>query len=330
MLISVLLPARNAAATLPEALAGILAQRGAPDFEVVCVDDASTDGTPGILESAARKDGRVRILRAEGQGLVPALQAGLAHCRGELIARMDADDLVHPDRLRLQSAFLEGNPRLAAAGSLVRCFPRPLTAGLQRLEAWLDSVVTARACADARFIEAPLVHPSITFRRSALDAVGGFEDNGWAEDWDLLLRLLERGFELAKVPEVLLWWRDSPGRLTRTGSAYRKEQMVLLRAHYLARGPLRERPFDIWGAGPTGKKLARALEEHGKRPRRFFDVDARKERARGVPVLGAAQLPPPGQASLVCAVGAAGAREEIRAMLSAVHYREGVDYFFAA
>lgn len=330
MLTSVLLPARNAAATLPEALRGILAQRRVPDLEVVCVDDASTDGTPGIFARAAREDSRVRIVRAQGKGLVPALQAGLEACRGELIARMDADDLVHEDRLFLQAELLCAQPALGAAGSLVRSFPRPLTQGLQRLESWLDSVVTARECFDARFIEAPLVHPSITFRRSALDAVGGFQDHGWAEDWDLLLRLAEHGFGLAKVPEVLLWWRDSPGRLTRTGEAYRREQMVRLRAHYLARGPLRDRPFDLWGAGPTGKKLARALEEHGRRPRAFYDVDAKKQRARGLPVLGPAELRPPGEALLVCAVGAAGAREEIRATVSAAGYQEGSDYLFAA
>src|SRR5712691_9794346 len=93
--ISVLLPARNAAATLDEALRGVLAQCGAPPFEVVCVEDASSDATPEVLARFSRADGRVRIVRGEGRGLVAALQLGLSHCRGELVARMDADDLVH-------------------------------------------------------------------------------------------------------------------------------------------------------------------------------------------------------------------------------------------
>lgn len=329
MLISVLLPARDAAATLPAALSGVLAQRGA-ELELVCVDDGSTDGTAGILEQARRQDGRVRVVQGEGRGLVAALNLGLAQCRGALIARMDADDLVHHDRLRLQEALLLREPALGAAGSLVRCFPRPLTRGLARLEEWLDGLVTAPQCREARFIESPLVHPSATFRRAALEAVGGWQDHGWAEDWDLLLRLLERGFEVAKVPEVLLWWRDSPGRLTRTGAVYRAEQMVRLRAHYLARGPLRDRPFELWGAGPTGKRLARALEAHGLRPRRFWDVDRGKRVARGAPVLHASELAPPGEALLVCVVGAQGAREEIRALVAARGYLEGSDYLFAA
>jgi len=328
MQISVLLPARDASATLPEALAGVLAQRDAPPFEVICVDDASVDATPALLVAAQRSDRRVRVVRGEGRGLVAALNLGLSHCTGGLIARMDADDVVHPDRLRLQAEMLTRDPTLGAAGSLVECIPRPLSPGLARLERWLNETVTAEQCRNGRFVEAPLVHPSATFRREALD--GGWEDHGWAEDWDLLLRMVERGWELAKVPQVLLQWRDSPARLTRTGAAYGHSAMFRLRAHYLARGPLRRKPFDVWGAGPTGKRLARELEAHGLRPRAFYDVGPRKRIARGTPVRSEADLPPPGDSLMLCAVGAAGAREEICALLQARKYREGEHFLFAA
>jgi glycosyltransferase involved in cell wall biosynthesis len=328
--ISVLLPARNAAPTVGAALEGILAQRGAPPFEVVCVEDGSSDETPDALERIARSDPRVRVVKGEGRGLVAALRLGLSHCQGELIARMDADDLAHPDRLRLQAEMLARDACLGAVGSLVRCFPGPLTPGLARLEAWLDSIVTSAECEAARFIEAPLVHPSTTFRRDALEAVGGWRDAGWAEDWDLLLRLTAASWRLGKVPQVLLWWRDSPGRLTRRGEAYRPERMIELRAEHLARGPLEGRPFDVWGAGPTGKRLARALEAHGKRPRRFWDIDPRKRVARGLRVAPPAELGAPDGALILCAVGAAGAREDIRAELAPRGFREGRDFLFAA
>jgi glycosyltransferase involved in cell wall biosynthesis len=326
--ISVLLPARNASATLPAALAGLLQQREAPPFEIVCVDDCSTDSTPSLLAAAARADARVHVVRGEGRGLVAALNLGLSRCRGDWIARMDADDLVHPDRLRLQAALLAGDPALGAVGSLIRCIPRPLSPGLSRLETWLNQTVSKDQCREGRFIEAPLVHPSATFRRQALG--GGWEDHGWAEDWDLLLRMVEQGWELAKVPEVLLEWRDGEGRLTRTGAAYRMEEMFRLRAHYLARGPLRERAFDIWGAGPTGKRLARELEAHGLRPEAFYDVDRSKRIARGRPVRGEPDLPPPRGRLMLCAVGAEGAREEIHSLLGARGYVPGRDFLFAA
>ena len=331
--ISVLLPARDAAATLPEALSGLFAQRAAPSWELVCVDDGSTDATARVLADAARAapaEVEVRIVRGQGCGLVAALNLGLAHCRGALIARMDADDRVHPDRLRLQADLLARKPALGAAGSLVRLFPRPLTAGAARLERWLDSVVTAEECARGRFIEAPLVHPSLMLRRAAVQAVGGFHDCGWAEDWDLELRLLQAGFDLEKVPEVLLCWRDSPGRLTRTHPAYSAAAMQRLRAHHLVHGPLAGRPLEIWGAGPTGKRLARALEAHGVRPRRFIDVAEGKRFARGVPVVHAREVGAPSDALLVCAVGADGARDEIRNALLPRGFREGEHFLFAA
>ena len=321
MLISVLLPARNAAATLPEALRGLKEQRGAPPCEIVAVDDASTDSTPRLLADAG-----VRVVKAHGAGLVKALNLGLAECKGDLVARMDADDLVHPDRLRLQAELLAGDRSLGAVGSLVECDAQ--APGMKRLESWLNQTVTKEQCRNARFIEAPLVHPSTTFRREALGQ--GWQDLGWAEDWDLLLRLVEQGWELAKVPKTLLTWRDSPQRLTRTHAVYRDDAMFRLRAHYLARGPLKDREFDVWGAGPTGKRLARELERHQKRPRAFYDVAPGKRQARGRPVLREDRLPPPGEALMLCAVGAAGARGEIRSVLEPRGFREGADFLFAA
>src|SRR5439155_15112669 len=127
--------------------------------------------------------------------------------------------------------------------------------------------------------------------------------------------LVENGWELAKVPHILLHWRDFAHRLTRTHEMYGADRMFKLRAHYLARGPLNGRSFDIWGAGPSGKRLARELEALARSPRAFYDVDRKKRIARGRPVKSVEDLPPPGESMLICAVGAAGAREEIRAML---------------
>lgn len=332
-LVSWLIPLRDVAATLDEALAGVLSQEGAPPFEVVCVEDSSTDGTTERLAAWARADPRIHLVRGAGTGLVNALNLGLRHCRAPLIARMDGDDLVSPHRLRVQCAYLAAHREVAAVGSRVLLLPRPLTAGAARLQAWLDATLTPAQCSTARFIESPLVHPTWLVRSSALAQLCGWRDLGFAEDWDLLLRLLAAGFLLANVPEVLLFWRDRPERLTRMGKAYRSDQMIRLRAHHLAHGPLRDRPFDLFGAGPTGKRLLRALELFDKRPRRILDVDPRKQLARGLAITSAAQVGPPGSPLdplLLCAVGAAGARESIRAALDPLGWVEGESYLFCA
>src|SRR5260370_560677 len=108
------------------------------------------------------------------------------------------------------------------------------------------------------------------------------------------------------------------------------EEVVRLRVEDLGGGPLRRREFHIWGVGRTGKRLARELEAHELRPLAFFDVDKSKQVARGRPVLREENLPPPGAAFMVCAVGAAGAREEIRALLESRKYLQGEHFLFAA
>ncbi len=116
--LSVLLPARDAAPWVAEAVDSVLRQTFG-DFELVAVDDASTDGTGALLAEAARHDRRVRVVHGRGQGIVAALDRGLAECRAPLVARMDADDVSLPQRFAKQLEVLRDSSRLAAVGSQV-------------------------------------------------------------------------------------------------------------------------------------------------------------------------------------------------------------------
>ena len=154
----------------------------------------------------------------------------------------------------------------------------------------------------------------------------------WAEDYDLWLRLVEAGHRLAKVPVVLLRWRHSAGRATFSDERYSVARFVEAKAEFLARRLRRDaRALAIWGAGPTGKHLARALESHGVTVTRFIDIDPRKIGgvARGVPIVAPVSLRP-GEETVVVAVGARGAREAIRGALLARGFAEGRDFICAA
>jgi glycosyltransferase involved in cell wall biosynthesis len=120
--ISVLLPFRDAAASLPECLASISAQTWR-DFEILCVDDGSTDGGASAIACQAEREPRIRLLRSPGHGLVAALNFGLHQARAPLIARMDADDLMHPRRLALQRTAMLADAGLTVLGSRVTAFP---------------------------------------------------------------------------------------------------------------------------------------------------------------------------------------------------------------
>lgn len=331
-LVSVLLPARNAAATLAASLASVRRQTLA-DWECVVVDDASEDDTGRVAAAAARADARVRVLPGPGRGIVAALEAGLAACTGTYVARMDADDLMRRTRLAAQTAALEADPALAGVGAHVRVFPRAaMRDGLRLYEAWLNAVRTPDDVAREAFVESPLAHPTLCLRREVL-ARTGYRDVPWPEDYDLLLRLLADGHRLGTVPRRLLAWRDGAARLTRTDPRYARERIVACKAAHLATGFLAgAATYVLWGYGGTGRSLARALAAHGKHPSRVVEVHPGRigNRIRGVPAVGPGALAdlPPGR--LVASVAGPGPRAEIRAHLAGLGWREGADFVCAA
>jgi len=299
------------------------------ELELIAIDDGSTD------ESAARlgafTDPRIRTLDGEGRGLARALELGRRHARGPWIARMDADDRCHPRRLAVQLAALTQMPDVAAIGCRVRAFPDDqVQDGLRSYVAWQNGLITPAQHRRDLFVEAPLCHPSVLLRAEALAEVGGWRDEPWPEDYALWLRLCGAGWELAKVDEELFSWRHSGGRATFSDPRYGAERFRRLRAAFLA-PTLVDRTVSIWGAGKTGRRLARALEEHGVRASRFIDIDPVKigRRARGAPIVGPeVQLGP--DETVVVAVGARGARAIVRTRLEGRGWLEGRDFVCAA
>lgn len=333
--VSVLLPVRDAQATLPECLASLAAQTLA-DHEVIAVDDGSRDGSAELLDAAARFDPRVRVLHQPASGLVASLNRGLAAARAPLLARMDADDVARRQRLELQSLRLDQEPALTALGSRVLLLA-PEGArndGMRAYVDWLNQLVEPDQLARELFVESPLVHPSVTMRTDALRALGGYRDTGGPEDYDLWLRAAAAGWRFAKHPDVLLDWRDRPARLTRTDPRYHADRFRDAKLHALAAGLLAgARPAVIWGAGPVGKAWSRDLRARGHRVAAFVEVDPRKigQRIHGAPVVGVADAGRLETGPLhLAAVGRADARERIRTEAARLGLTEGRDFVAVA
>jgi len=330
--VSVLLPAYDAAATLPAALRSLVRQRE-PRWECILVDDGSRDTTREIAHAASRADARIRVFQVPHGGIVAALQAGLAHCRAPVVARMDADDLMHRDRLAAQADTLDADATLAAVGCHVRFFPRRgMTDGLRDYERWLRSIDgPSRVRADA-FVECPIPHPTLVVRREVLAAVG-YRDAGWPEDYDLVLRLLAAGHGIGMVPRRLLAWRDGPTRLTRTHPAYRQDRIVACKAAFLADGLLAgEDRYVLWGHGGTGRALRRALATHGKRPSHIVEVHPGRigNNIHGAPVIPPDTLAGLEPGRLVASVAGSEARGLIRAFLADIGWEERRHFVVAA
>lgn len=335
--ISVLMPCYNMAATLEDTLESI-ARQTMDDFEVVVVDDGSEDGTPEILSRWAEHDKRFRFLPIPHAGIIPALNAGLQACRADLIARMDADDRMHPARLEKQAAYMHSHPQVTLVSSHVAGFPvNELREGFRLYIEWLNSLEDHTSICREIFVESPLCHPSVTFRREAVLALDGYQEHGWAEDYDLWLRGYMAGWQFAKLPVTLLDWREHPNRLTRTDSRYSLENFIRAKAHYLAREPLADRDaVIIWGSGMHGKRLSKHLLRADVPLIAFIDIDPKKigRTRRGLPIVAPDDLlgiwNQAKNPAVLASVGARGARELIRAQLNTLGLQEGSDWWAAA
>ena len=334
--ISVLLPVRNAADSIDRAVASVVAQTWR-DWELLAVDDGSADATAAHLAEWARRDPRIRVLNSSGRGLVAALETALGAARGELVARMDADDESAAFRLESQRAALHRDDSLGVVSARVAFGGEEKAQGYARYIAWLNELISPEQIRLNRFIESPLAHPSVMFRRSLIEQYGGYRSGDFPEDYELWLRWLDRGVRMAKCEQTLLVWHDPPSRLSRTDPRYRPEAFYQLKAEYVAReltrmNADRARAVWVWGAGRPTRRRAEFLCSHNVEISAYIDIDPRKVggRAGGRPVLAPTSLPPPGAVVVLVYVGSLGARELIRTELNRRNYQEGVDYLVCA
>lgn len=236
-LVSVLIPVYNAQDYLAESLDCILAQTY-KHWELICVDDGSTDTSLTILEDYAHKHARISVISRPNTGIVGALNDGLEAAQGKYIARMDADDWCAEVRFDRQVAYLEKNTDCVAVGTFVqRTDPYGSPAGSQEPPTDHDAIDAGLLAGDASV----LVHASLMMRADALRAVGGWrEGTDWVEDLDLFLRLTEHG-KVSNLPQYLYTYRRHAGSVC----FKRYEQMCrklkdVLREAYERRGILEQ------------------------------------------------------------------------------------------
>lgn len=328
------MPMRDASPWLAQCIASIREQTF-EDYELIVVDDGCVDDGPAQVRARAGADKRVRLLRSPGKGLVAALNHGIASARAPLVARMDADDCMHPSRIEVQLRALCACPRLALVGCQVEAFPgATLGAGMREYMRWQNGCMSEEQVARQIYVESPFTHPSVMFRRAVVIASGGYRDGDFPEDYELWLRLARAGHAMAKAPGVLLRWRQRPGSLSRTDPRYARVAFDALRARYLAVDPRLDstRPLVAWGAGRRTRQRSRWLRDAGREFSAWVDIDPRKigNRVDGLPVQPVAWLADQRARSprpfVLGYVASHGARDSMSMALTDMGYREDDDF----
>ncbi len=323
------MPVYNAESTVGQALKSLQAQRF-PSMEVIVVNDGSTDGTLEVL----RNQPDIKLLDHSHHGITPALNAGLAAAKGDYIARMDADDLCLPDRIEKQASFLDAFPDIGIVGCRVDFGgDREKQAGYADHVDWINSLIEPDDITLNRFVESPLAHPSVMFRRELPEQFGAYRDGPFPEDYELWLRWMANGVKVGKVDQELVIWNDPPDRLSRTDARYSIDAFYQTKAEYLFQWLEKNNPHHpeviVWGAGRVTRKRAAMLEQYGIRITQYVDIKSRQLNC-GTPVIHHSALPDPDSCFVLSMVGKRGAREIIRELLKEHGFTEGKNCIFAA
>jgi glycosyltransferase involved in cell wall biosynthesis len=330
--ISVILPVYNAESTILTAVDSIL-NGHFKQIEVIVADDGSGDRTLQKLETI--RDHRLRILKGTHQGVAATANRAASEAQAEWVARMDADDIAHSHRLKSQWQYAQRTGCNLVSGwvRIVDLKGKPVKT-MQRYENWLNSLTHHERIMASRFIELPLPNPSILAKRSFF--LNGCRKGPFPEDYDHWLTMLSKPeVKAGKVRSTILDWCDHPRSLTRSDRRYSEQAFTDCKRTHLLKGPLKRRKrVALWGAGQTGKPWLRWLLEEGFQVPYVVDVSPKKigQTIHGVTVIAPEELPSPSKSNptLLGAVGAAGAREQIKTFLNSRGHDAVSDILFVA
>ncbi len=329
--ISVLLPFHNAAATIDAAISSIVSQTFS-DWELLPIDNASTDESTAIAKRWSAADDRIRLITEPNIGIAHALNTGFAQARGRYIARMDADDVSYPERFAKQVAFLTENPEIGVLGTRT-AFATSVekSSGMHWFTKWQNNILKPHDHYVKRFVDAPLAHPTVVFRRELIEQHGSYNTDPLPEDHELWLRWMDAGVRFAKLPEELLTWNDHAQRLSRTHANYSVDAFFTTKAKWLAKWLIRKlngRPVIIAGTSGMCQERARLLETEGIAIHAFTDVKPRV--VPGYAFIPHNELPTSGEAFIISFISQRGTGDRIAEFLISRGLVEGEDFVLAA
>ena len=330
-LISIIMAAKDTAPYLEACLDSILAQTY-ENWELIAINDHSSDATPEILEAYAKKDARIRVIHSKRRKLIPALKEAYPHARGELINRMDSDDKMPHDKLEvmLSEWQKQGKGTIVAGGTEHFVDEGEVGGGFRRYEQWLNNVARNNLHWQEIYKECVIPSHCWLIHRDDFEAVDGFEPEVYPEDYDLCFRFYRQGLRVEGLDKVLHYWRDRSNRISRTWEEYEDNRYYDLKLRYFYEIDRdTRRPLVLWGAGRNGKDLAKEILKHEG----DFHWVCDNERKIGLDVYGLTmqhfdEIPKLNEPQILIAVASPSDQSEIRQQLKRWGKEPVKDFWF--
>ncbi len=329
--ISVILPYRDASATIQRAVESILGQ-SFNNFELILINDGSTDQSEKVLEQY--RDDRIKRINLPPSGIVTALNEGIYSSKAPYIARMDADDAAYAHRLEKQYEYLETNPDIGIVATKVNYIGDiEENYGFFHYVEWNNQLTSAEDIYLNRFVESPVTHPSIMMRSEIIKKYGGYAEGEFPEDYEYWLRLMDQGVKIAKINEVLLDWYDDMARLSRRHKKYSVDAFYKIKTKYFVRWFKKyfNKPPQIlvWGTGKSVLQKSHWLQKYNVEVAAYIDIVDKKDHWIGeTPVFYYKDLPR--KVFILSYVSDRTGRLEIYRFLKDSGYEEGRDFYMMA
>lgn len=324
-LVSVVLPVYNQEAHIANAVQSILDQT-LIDFELIIINDGSSDGTADVLKSF--QDPRIRIYSTTNRGISRALNFGIKLSKADIIARMDADDISHPERLQKQYDYLKSNKTIGLVSCCVSYGGnRKKNLGYAIYVDGINKLLAHQEMFNKRFQDSPMAHPSVMFKKSLFYKYGGYQESELPEDYELWLRWMNKGVLFHKLKDNLLIWNDLSDRISRNNEAYSDDNFNKVKANYLAEHLKKEGklpPIWIWGIGKKVNTAVKYLKDYGFTIEKYIDV---KQNHSSKSIIHYSNIPNPGEHIILSIVGDRVGKKEIEKYLLDRGYTEGTDFF---
>ncbi|MGF1560242.1 MAG: glycosyltransferase family 2 protein [Flavobacteriaceae bacterium] len=329
-LVSILIPFKNTSEFLSECLQSIIDQEY-PHWEVLGVDDHSTDKSLELVTLYSKIDPRIRVFQGNGNGIIEALRLAYARSNGELITRMDSDDIMAPIKLQtMVDALAKKGKGHLAVGQVTYFSKNGVGDGYRRYEHWLNQLTKKGENFSEIYKECVIPSPCWMVYREDLETCNAFRPNQYPEDYDLAFRFREAGLKTISCDKVLHFWRDYDTRTSRTSEHYAQNYFLDIKLHHFLKldyDP--QRPLVIWGAGKKGKSIAKGLIDKGI----FFEwiCDNPNKIGKsiyGIPMKAFKFLDGIENPQSIITVANGHEQASIRTYLANLHLRPMVDYFF--